>query len=109
MMKLTAEKQAAVPRLGDTQGLVDLAGIHGEFFLTDFGELVAILAVQPCLQTTGVSSAGLMQAFAQVLHSLAPKLNLQFLQMPLPARLEALTDRYGRMPLSTACAWKPPA
>ena len=85
-----------------TEELVDIRDVVDDFFLTDQGALVAILRFTPVIQTTQVSAEQFATHFTQAIKSLPDNALIQIVQMPLPSRVDALTDRYAEQ----AWRWK---
>ena len=92
--------QAAQPRQAQevilpSEKMIDVADFHGNHIVTTMGTVVALLYVEPVLASTTSSPDGLMQAFMRIVHTMEDDVTFQVVQMPLPARIEGLTDRYA--------------
>jgi len=87
------EEVVALP----TEHLVDAKNIFNDLIMTDSGDLVAILEMNAVTMVAGSSPAGLDHAFVKAIEGLPFNTTLQIVSMPLPANVEALTDRYANI------------
>lgn len=99
---LGTKQGESVQEHAPTEHLVDLCdmypGLYGgedAIFRTDGGDLVCLLKLTPIYLTTGADPMSLSSGFCEAIKNMPEKSTYQFVQMPVPTRVEGMTDRYA--------------
>jgi len=80
-------------QVGATEHLVDLAGLRDYALLTEAGDLVVMLEMQPFVLTTGATPQAVGEMFARAIDAMPEGGTWQIVQLPGTQSVEAYTDR----------------